>query len=68
MTPDELVHRLNNNLTVARCNLELLVMEPDLSPTVETLATQALAATERAVALLQGYQQQACRPEEGPPS
>jgi hypothetical protein len=48
--------------------LELLVEQPDLPPTVETLATQALAATERAVALLQGYQQEACRPEERPPS
>jgi hypothetical protein len=68
MTPDELVHRLNNNLTVARCNLELLVMEPDLPPTVETLAAQALAATERAVALLQRYQQEAGQPEKRPAS
>jgi hypothetical protein len=65
MTPLELVHRLNNDLTVARGCLELLAEQPDLSPTVETLATQALAATERAVALLQDYQQEAGRAEEG---
>jgi hypothetical protein len=68
MTPDELVHKLNNALTTARGCLELLVEQPDLPPTAQTLATAALAGTERAVALLQGYQQQACRPDAGPPS
>jgi hypothetical protein len=67
MTPNELVHRLNNALTPARGCLELLVAEPDLPPTIETFARQALAAMESAVALLQAYQQEACRSEEGPP-
>ena len=66
MTPNELVHRLNNDLTTARGCLELL-MEADLPPAVEPLATQALAATERAVALLQAYQQETCGATEGPP-
>jgi len=61
MTPNELVHRLSSDLIVARGCLELLGEEPALPPAVETLATQALGAMERAVALLQGYQQEACR-------
>jgi hypothetical protein len=65
MTPRELVHRLNNDLTVARGCLELLAEQPDLAPLVETIATQALAATERAVALLHDYQQEAGSAEEG---
>jgi hypothetical protein len=64
MTPSELVHRLNNDLTVARGCLELL-RESDLPPAVEPLATQALAAMERAVALLQQYQHEADPPAVG---
>ena len=68
MTTSELIHQLNNAITPARGYLELLAGTPDLPPSVRTLATEALAATERAVALLQAYQQEACPPEERPAS
>jgi hypothetical protein len=63
MTPDELVHQLNNDLTLALGCLTLLGEESDLPPTVESLATQARGATERAVALLHRYAQEAGRPD-----
>jgi hypothetical protein len=68
MTPDELVHKLNNVLATARGCLELLGEQPDIPPAAQTLAMEALAATERAVALLLSYQQDDGRPDAEPPS
>jgi len=65
MTPCELVHQLNNDLCIVRGRLALLVEAPDLPPAVQTDATRALQAAERAVALLQQYQQEAGPPGAG---
>ena len=62
MTPDDLVHQLNNDLAIAMGRLMLLVGESDLTPTVELLAARALTATERAVALVESYGREASRP------
>ena len=56
MTTQELVHQLNNELTIVQGCLTLLVTESDLPPAARELAALALLAGERAAEQLQGYQ------------